>query len=393
MQHVRRIATALLAALHCLAATPAPAEGPGPLEQLAGRVPAGAEGMVVLTDVAASLAETAPLSKEFDPLNRRMMAYTPLTLIDGFDLSGAFAVVVGGGIKRVMGFEIDEIGQIASWRDGPETPVIIAGLAERSGAVAAALEGRGFARDRRFGSTIWHRQEDFATDPARAGEDPFVQSYGRSARFAFDGEHLLFAQGWPGIGALLAGGPGLGDDADVAAILRAAYLAGEHGQPLEAILLGGQARAYDAVRAFHGSGPGAAAKAAEALAAMAGREALPQFTRHGLLLRQNGMRMSGAVAIPYPDRATAETALERIGPLLRCTTSLFAPGETFDELLPYDRHFGIVETGGRAVLVLAFEDVGGRFGGITPMMFGSNPYDRLRDMQFAGDLPMLLGGK
>ena len=72
-----------------LAATPAAALEP--LERLAGRVPADAGGIVVLSDVAASVAETTPLAQGFGDADRRMMPYVTLTLIgasDAIEISG-----------------------------------------------------------------------------------------------------------------------------------------------------------------------------------------------------------------------------------------------------------------------------------------------------------------
>lgn len=372
--------------LACALVTPALADGP--LERLAIRVPVGAEGMVVLTDVAASLAETAPLSRTFPGIDKRLMAFAPLTLIGGFDISSVYPRLAKEGLRPMLGIALDQIGQIASWQAGLDKPVILAGLGAHREAVATVLHRRGFSRTDRAGMDVWSTGEDLTPDAARSEGGPFVQVPGHAARIALDGDHLLFARSWAGLDTVLAGGPGLDSNRDIAAILRAGYAMNGRGRFLETILLGPQITREAAVRAFIGTGPGADAKVAAILAHPGYRvNPFPPFQRHAILLWQDGRRISGALALPYADRGTAVEATMAFGPLGMGRTSLFA-NAPFGQLFPYVRWTSIVETGDRAVALIGFEET--RTGEPTPMMFVINPYDRLRDMLMTGDLALLV---
>lgn len=366
----------------------APAAAQEPLQKLAARVPAGTEGMIVLNDVSASAAEIAPLTDGMSEPDRRMMPFTTLTLIGGFDVSSAFMNLVKDGLASKLGFRLDEIGQIASWNDGQDRPVVVTRVAARQDAIAEALVAQGYARTDRNGTPVWSIQDDFALDQARSAIDPFAQFQGHSGRIAFDRGHLLFARSWAGIDALLTGGAGLDSDKDAAAILAAGYGVAGRGRLLEAILLGSQGTRADAVRHFIGTGPGAAARIDEILKSPGyGVDPFPPFERHGLLMWQDGRRISGALAIAYPDRATAVAGVMAFGPVSMSIESLFAKAP-FARLFPYARWTGVIETQDRAVALIGFEQVVDA--PASPMMFIINPYDRLRDMLMTGDLSLLV---
>lgn len=364
-------------------------EAPRPLEDLAARLPAVDAERVVLSDVAASSAEAAKFDAPLDDVDRRLSVYAPLTLIDGFDLFGSFAAA-RAGLEPVLGFDLDDIAQIASWPHGAEAPVVITGIADKADAVATALSERDFEAEEHSGRTVWWRQDDLSTEPDRAEEDPFAQGPGHAARFGFADGALFFARGWAGFDALMAEGPRLIDEREVRAILSAGYALEDRGRLVEAILLDGQTSRAEAVRAAVGTEPGSATRVDE-LMRRAGmrRPPMPGFERHGLLLWQDGLRVTGALVIPYPDRETAREARERFETLLDTVRSVHV-AESFGELLPYTRRFTIVEAEERAVLVLGFEEIVPDEP-IMPMMLVTNPYDRLRDFQFAGDLAVLLG--
>ncbi len=382
------VASALLTVL-----LPIPSIADGPLERLADRVPLGAPGMVVLTDVAASVTEIAPLAADFSAADRRIMAYLPLTLVGGFEPYQAWKISTEGGLTARLGFEIEEIGQIASWRGGGDAPVVITGLPGRADTIAAALQSRGFAPRMRFGTTVWHRLRDGQTDAAHAEEDPFSQRAGYPGRFVIDDSTLLFARSWTGIRRLASQPLSMRLEPDIAAILRAGYLAKDRGRLLEVILLGPQKPLNTAVSGFYGTGPAAAPKTANAIRRLQTRgDPLPPFRRHGLLLWQNGQQIAGAVAIPYETQADVQAAIGRFPALLDRTLSLYAGGFV-GGVLRYQRHFSVLRAGKRWVALLAFEETGGKFSGISPMMFVTNPFGRLREMRLSGDLPVLLSGR
>lgn len=388
-ERVQRLARAA-----CLAAVlfAAPVAAQGPLEEFARLIPADVTGRIVLTDVEASAAEADALTSEFDWRNRSAMIYTPLTLIDGFDHFAAYEAMVPDGLAPLLGVRMDLFRRMASWQAGSDAPVIIEFRGAPQDDIRAVLDKRGFQRQARFGTDTWAAGEDLTPDPARAFADPFAQQPGYPARFAFSDERLVFARSWAGLETLLSGPAGLDTVPDAAALLRAGYGVTGRGRLLEAIVLGPQINRRQAVSGFIGDGPGAAAKIAEILRDPGFRTPpMPAFSRHALLVWQDGQRMSGAIALAYPDRQTAEKALAGFRPLTDTILSLFAKAP-FTGLFPYEWWSDVIETEHGVVALIGFEE--DRTGEpLVPMFFITNPYDRLRDMMLTGDLALLLAGE
>lgn len=367
-----------------LAASPAWAEGP--LQEIARHVPIDAGGEVYLVDLAASTRELGGMEIA-DTRAATLIPWTPLLTPPGFD--GQFLIRGKDGFAGALGFSINDIGQMAGWRAHPETPVIIRSpaLTGRAEAIAAALTARGFETSDRGGETVWHRLDDGAVDPKRKLEEPFAGTVAQAERFVLRDDTLFFARTWDGLDRLMSGGPSLMDDADAAAILAAAYSAGRgsvldvlvHGPQADRVAdlartLDGKEGAEQTIRAYREAGPG-----------------LPPYARHGLVLWQNGTTTTGAVLIPYADAATARTAEERFTHLLDTLISP-AAGRPFRDLLPWERDFDVVETGDRAVLVLAFHYQADVANGVKIMTFMRNPRRRLYDMFVRRELDLMIGG-
>ena len=115
---------------------------------------------------------------------------------------------------------------------------------------------------------------------------------------------------------------------------------------------------------------------------------MPPMTEYGLLSWQDGTVMTGAIAIPYVRRDTAEEGLATFKRLLEIAE---APSikRPYSEILPQDRRFEIVETAGGHVLVLAFSQEIEPNKGILTLM--RHPQRRLVDMWFHRDLDFLIG--
>jgi hypothetical protein len=380
---------ATTAALACAALTTGAALAEGPLQSIARHVPLAAEGEIYLLDIAASARQVAALPVD-DERGRPFMPLAPLAMPTGFD--DRILLMSPDGFREALGFSVFEIGQMAGWGQLPDAPLVMRSpvFARDSEAIAAALAARDFTREDRAGTPVWHRQEDNQPDFRRRSEEPFNGSVGMAQRFALDGDILRHARSWKVMDRLLAGGSSLLDDPDAAAVLSAATERTDAGDLLDMILLGPQPsrmsatqlvlprRIDDATRdrmleTYRKAGPG-----------------LPPFRRYGLALWQRGTWMTGAILIPYPDRATAEAARLRFTELLVSQNSLVAT-KPFDELLPASRQFETVEAGDRAVLVLAFGTEADTSNGIALATFVRNPRALLFQMVLTRDLDLLVG--
>ena len=106
----RQFLTALVVAVATL--TPVTALGQdGPLERIARRVPLHAEGMVMLTDVAASARQVAPFSAASPEMDRKLMPFGMLHPPTGFGLD--LLAYFPNGAVSALGFSVFDIGQMA----------------------------------------------------------------------------------------------------------------------------------------------------------------------------------------------------------------------------------------------------------------------------------------
>ncbi len=365
--------------------------GDRPLVAIADRVPHDAGGIVSLADLAAIRRQIGRLPPALPAEQRPPLAFSPVHAPAALDLSGILQFPDGG--RNSLGFSIFEIEQMAGWGELPEAALVMAGLARHRDAIETALTARGFGAEPVAGVTVWHLLDDGEIDIAARMSDPFRHAIGVAQRFAMDGEHLLFARDWPTIRRMLAGGTALGGDPDVTAILSAAHSVEGLGELTEILLFSDPPIGAADAASLMLRNPGMSAEELQArLAAIPGAAlpGLPPYLRYGLLAWQDGADVTGAIAIPYATAAVAAGARDRFAARLAAVDSALT-GRPFDDLLPGDRRFEVVETGGRAVLLLAFRDRVDIAGGVTHLTFVRTPRARLLQMVLARDLPLLIG--
>lgn len=339
----------------------------GALLRLMEQIPAGAHGIVSLSDIAAARRQIIPFIQDTPEPTRALVPYTPLySGQNGFDMS-AFGAFATHGASAALGFSIFEITGLAAWGELPAAPVILTGVADRAGSIEAALAARGFEATDYSGHRVWHRGRDFETDREHRGEDPFSLRFNSSQRFAVKDGFVLFSRSWPVMHDMLDAGASLADDRDAAAILHAGYGVSGAGDLIEAVLLSGQ--------------PEAASSAVPGL---------PPFARYGLLRWQNGATMTGAIAIPYQDAAIAHTARDRFTARLDALKAQ-SVGRPLSDILPWPRRIEIAEVSGRAVLIFGFQSEADMSQPVNLLTFMRSPGRRLVEMLRNHDLNMLIG--
>jgi hypothetical protein len=338
-----------------------------PLLRMLQQIPAGAQGEISLSDIAAASRQITPLTHSVPDHTRAIVPYTSLFHgLSGFDM-GSFAAFVEDGARDALGFSIFEISQIGGWGELPAAPVIIAGIAHRSGNIEAALLTRNFEIAEYNGHKVWHRGRDYETGSEPPEEEPFSIRLNSSQRFAIKNEFLLFARGWPVLHGILDAQTSLATDHDATAIVRAGYRSNDAGDLIDIVLLLGQPEA-----------------------APSATVTLPPFTRYGLLRWQNGATMTGAIVIPYAETETAVIARNRFTMRLD-TLQAQSVERPFSDILPWARHNQIVEVSDRAVLILGFEYQADMSQPVNLLTFMRNPGHRLVEMLRNGDLDMLIG--
>ena len=363
-----------------LAAAPVTA-GERPLETLAARVPANASGPIILADPAAARREAGRVIALTDQTDRALAGFFALSATQTLAPT-VFGRFPDGG-RAALGFSIFDIAALAAFGEPPDAPLIARIPGIDPGRVGAALGRRGFARDSRAGLPVWSIQPDNATDLERRMSDPFAGMLGQPRRFLIDGETLLFARSWKMLDRLLSPGRTLADDPEAAAILAVGYGFDAAGSLIEAMLLPGPVmRVIDPTMLMQSPG----------LPVPPGFElpGLPPFSRYAILKWQDAGRLTGAIAIAYPDRATAELARDRFSALLGRAVSPMAQ-QPLDAMLPPTRAFRVVNNGQRAVLLLSFSlDISGD----APLGLGSmqrNPGNRLVALYQRRELELLIG--
>lgn len=392
----------LLALLLLTLALPAAAQGrranadtaPAPegtvLADLLHRVPRDAAGFVHLTDIAAARRQTGPLTPDAPgPEDRLLIPWSVLTPPPGFGHQYLFAHL--DDPARAIGLPIFDIDQMAGWGDPPAVPVIVTGIAPYHDAMAAAFTRDGMQVKPVDGHEVWSSGDDFETDLINRDDNPFGGHLGMSKRFVLDGDTLLAARSWAGIETLLDPGRNLATDPDAAAILNAAYGYGA-GDVINAVLVRGQpSLSLDAASLIIG-GDLSTDEIRERIRHIPAfnMPGLPRFSRYGLVLWQDGRTLTGAIVIPYVRPDLAKRALARFTDLFERGTSI-QTRRPFTELFPWDRRFGIVETGDYSVLVLAFEYTVDPAEPVNMTNLRTNPYHRLLDMAYKRDIDLLIG--
>ncbi len=363
----------------------------GPLEALLTQIPLAAQGDIYLTDIAASRRQVDPLTTDAPSDDDRILAvYSSLMLPEGFGRD--YLAMMLDRRTATIGFDIFGFDQMAGWGIPPDLPVIATGIEGHNAAMATRMAENGLQVRTVSGRDVWFIRDDNQMDLGARDPGPFGGHLGMAQRFVLDGDLLLYARSFGVIETLLTPGPTLESDADSAAILRAAY-AFDAGDVINVVLVPEQpAKAPDPAMVLTLADGKTAAEVEAMIAGMPefALPGLPRFLRFGLVMWQDGRSTTGAVVIPYIRRDTAETARENFAALLTQGTSVMAR-RPFDELLPAERRFEIVETGGRHVLILSFTDHADPAEAVNLMTFMRNPQNRLFQMYVARDLPLLIG--
>jgi hypothetical protein len=386
---MKRIAAALLAM--CVASASLADSPPRPFEALAARIPLAAPGLITFCDLDAARRQAVRVLAPDEIERQELVQFGALHPPAGFDVQ-MLGRLEGDG-SDLLGFSVYEIDQMAGFGTLPTAPVILTGLDGAEGRMAEALSARGFAHAERDGTAVWHLQEDYRIDVRAGGADPFATRMGASQRFAFKDGALLFARGWPEMDKLLAPGLTLAIDSDAMAILRAGYTLNTPGEFLEAILFSEpMVRMASATDLLGLTSADDIAEARDRILSRPGFDlpGLPLFRRFGLLFWQDGGRLTGAIAIPYPTRELAETARDRFTALVAAMHSPSA-NKPFAELLPASRAFDIVDLPGKSVAVLAFTQEIDPEERKTVMMFSRHPETRFLQFYIARELALLIG--
>ncbi|MEM0990463.1 MAG: hypothetical protein AAGK00_16460 [Pseudomonadota bacterium] len=372
------------------------AQADHPLIDLARKIPANANGTIVLNDVAASRRQlSAVYATDADMPDARLMAFTPLHLPDGFD-EMFLPYAADLELERRLGFSPLEIDQIGGWGRAPNVAVIIRGdvIAKSATTIPSALQAWGH-RQRVFqdGLVYWRLSDD-ELDRDMRNLGPFTGGEGYPTRFLVGGEWLLTARTWPALSLTADSGRGLTGDSAARALLEAAVTADVQGELLSVQMKGPQIPRNDAIPML--LGVGATAEHVRALRLILQEidvPTLPYFTRHAVLLWQDGTAFTAALAMTYPDRASAAEALQALDEGLRTMPVLVGFGERHvGDVLPRDRSTQIVETQTGTVAMMMFS---ASLAGTDPRhltRFLKNPAHALRALMVTRKLDLLLSG-
>lgn len=344
------------------------ADSAAPLLHLLEQIPRSATGPVSLSDIAAVKRQVGPLAAKTPSPTRELVPYS--VLYNGVNkLFGAFAQFAGQGGRAALGFSIFEISRTAAWGERNVSALIIDGVSGQAGDVEAALLRRDFKATEYKGHRVWHRGRDYRIYAGHREDDPFgaVTVLRSSQRFCFRDGFLLFSRGWPTMHGILDAEASLADEPAAGAIVRAGYRLDGIGDLIDVVLLSGQ--------------PETTSTAVPTL---------PEFNRYGLLLWLNGAAMTGGLAIPYPDAATAETARDRF---LERLATIKAPtvGRPFTDFLPWPRHIRLVEISGLSVLIFEFQSQADVSQPANLLTFARNPRRTLLEMVRNHDMSALTG--
>ncbi len=236
-----------------------------------------------------------------------------------------------GTLDQAMGLDFFAIDRVLSFGAMPPHEVtILAGGADFVDPtwIDMGLAGRGFVQSSENGVSTWARFADGApatalVDTVAAG-DPFDADINFAERLGFEPGRVTVAHHWPDYRETLAAAHGEAPQARSARLLQAMFEAVAKTEGGDGILIQGWAQGLPSVGASHGpmnamldalanpapGGPDIAALR-ERMAA-AGQQGGPPLSAYPLVLfAEVGAGDGGqinAIAIPYPDPATAEMA-------------------------------------------------------------------------------------
>ena len=358
-----------------------------PLLDLLAEIPPNVRGEIYLADHAAMREEIAPFVAMLprNDLTRLAQSHSVLFPPPGFDTTSIFKLE--DGAREALGFSIFDIDQLIGWGPLPSAPVVFT-VGVDDFAIEDALIAREFEVSVHGNTSVYHRQDDYQMNLDRRAEEPFNGSIGMSQRFARKGDLVLHTRGWPTMRDLIDLDIGLDTDRDATAILEAAYTFDGVGALTFAYLMDEQPSAAPdlgviAKELFDGKSD---RKRAEPLRT----EGLPPYLRFGLLLWQDGAKMTGAIALPFIRKDTAQAAMKLFNEKLLAAKT-FSGKLPFTEYLPVARHFEIIETRHRNVLILAFQTKLDRSDPINLRSFNNTPLHRLMNLHFQRDIGQLIG--
>ncbi|MGC9529914.1 MAG: hypothetical protein ACP5G2_04760 [Candidatus Bipolaricaulaceae bacterium] len=202
-----------------------------------------------------------------------------------------------GRMAEVVGFEwLTHVDRSLEFGEPPAVGLVLEGPFD-TGAIAAALAGRGFEQRTVNGVEVWHRFDDWTVNlTARELADPFGGHLGAAARIAVLPATLLSGRGWGIVEAGIAASQGeissLGDDAGHRALVE--VLAGADYPPIQALLFPGPA-----LRVHGEDWP------ADDLS-----DRLAPYLLAGLADRQEGDDQVHVIGLVYPDADNARAASE-----------------------------------------------------------------------------------
>lgn len=361
-----------------------------PLQVLAQLVPEAPQGWVSLANIAAVKEQARPFAKPPSEVNLGLMAFAPIHPGLGFD---AQSLGMSKDLyKSALGFSVGDIAGLATWGEAPDGPAIVT-FADRirPSTIGPALTKRGYVVDTREGVPVWHRQEDHKFDLERLREDPFTGRLGLSGRFAVTNEALIFTRAWPMMDRILKADGSFGDRPEVQAILDAAYGREGLGDLLEALFIGPQSpRMADMGLLLGGKLTDNPSEDMKAKLKKLDYPGLPPFLNHALLSWQDGTRLTGAVAIPYLDEATARQALKRFVGALKVAES-FLVKRVISDMLPEERTFTVLPAGDRFVLLLMFHQQAREQDLDSVLAFRNNPVGLFTQLIMTREWTLLTG--
>ncbi|MEM7058951.1 MAG: hypothetical protein AAF557_15290 [Pseudomonadota bacterium] len=361
-----------------------------PLAELAALVPEDPQGWVSLADIAAAKAQARPYANPPSDVNLGLMAYTAIHPGPGFDAQSL--AMSKDGFNDALGFQVTDIAGLATWGKAPDGPAIMTfAYRLRPSTVGPALTKRGYVVDSLDGVPVWHRQEDHEIVITRRREDPFSGGVGHSGRFALKDKSLIYTRTWPMLDRVLKGENSYGARPEVKAILDVAYRRDDVGELIEALFIGPQTiRQADAAASLGAKLNENPTDEFQAVLEKIDYPGLPPFLNHALLLWQDGIRLTGAIAVPYADEATARQGLNRFVSALKAAPNLRTGGR-LAEFLPQERTFAVVQSGDRFVLLLMFHQRARERDLGSVMAFANNPVRRFTQMIATREWSLLTG--
>lgn len=307
-------------------------------------------GYVDLGAIAAAAGVVPPSSDaEFDSLDgerrgawidalRRIQAGPPEVL--GYPIGIGLRAA---GSVEALGINWFDIDAAMTFWQPPDTVTVVAGGAgfAQPGRIGAALAARGFAERQLEGFAVWHHLDDNAMALGQKDDlaegDFLLGRLPRASRVAVKDGLVVHTNNWPTLAAVAATAAGKVAASPVA-VLSAAILAGIEDETGAALL---QATALMLRDVGSAEDPGAFFSQfttspsfdLDALRKAIGPEAagprLPLYPLAFLADMQDGADQLAVIALPYPDRESADAAATVLAERLRA----WSPGEGTASLL------------------------------------------------------------